>query len=98
MVDDARAEDAAERAGVLEERRHQHEQRGVHEERLEALLDREAGDDVDRAREHEHGQRLARDAAQDRLPATGGWRPARRHAAIAHSTATIGVTHASPTR
>ena len=54
MVDTRAVEDAPERAGVLEERRHQHEQRRVHEERLEALLDGEPRDHVDGAGEHEH--------------------------------------------
>ena len=67
MVEHARAEDAPERAGVLEERRHEHQQRRVHEERLEALLDGEARDHVDGAGEDEDGQRLARDASQDRV-------------------------------
>ena len=62
---DARREDAAERAGVLEERRQEHEQGREHEERLGALLDRDSGEHVDEARDHEHGSRLDHDAAQD---------------------------------
>ena len=96
MVATRALEDAAERAGVLEERRHEHQQRGVHEERLEALLDGEAGDDVDGAGEHQHRERLARDAAQDRQPRPEArdQRDHRRRSRTAR--ATIGVTHGMP--
>ena len=49
---------------------HEHEQRREREERLEPLLDREPGEHVDRAREHEDRERLDHDAAQDRQPVT----------------------------
>ena len=92
------AEDPAERAGVLEERRDEHEERRVHEERLEALLDREPGDDVDRAREHEHREptrgRCGAGAAAGRARS----RRAPPRPTTAHRRATIGVTHARPTR
>ena len=60
-------EDAAERAGVLEERRDQYEQTGERDERREPLLDREPGDDVDQAGDEEDGQRLAQDPAEGRV-------------------------------
>ena len=78
-------EDRAEGAGVLEEGRHQHEQRREPEKRLEALLDRDAGEEVDHAREREDRQRLEHDATQDRErsgpePTTAAPTPIATHA------------------
>ena len=65
---DPGGEDRAERAGVLEERRYEHEERREREERLESLLDGQPGHEVDHSREHEHRERLEHDTAQDRQP------------------------------
>ena len=83
---------------ILEERGDEHEQRREREERLDALLDRDPGDHVDRARRgREPAATRARSGAGSAGAPAGSGRAATRPA-TAQRPARVGVNQLMPTR